>query len=180
MTTENTSQEEAAANQEEAAKTTLSGDELAKELDKVRKEAAKWRNKVREHEEIEKKVQEEEARKRGEFEALYTKEAEAKKALEAQLAKVWDVQQQELEALTKSWTDDDKALIPDYPTVTEKLTYARKLSARLNQVTPPTPGTTGNTGTRANKFGGYSSNEEWSNKDPEGFLANFKNTFGKS
>lgn len=132
-------------------------------------EAARVHKKLADLEAARKAAEEEEAKKRGEYEGLYKQEAEARKALEARVKAFEEVQEAELAELVQEWDDDTKALIPPGLPVHERLALARRLAGKLfqdrrgGQPTRPVGG-------RATQFNGYNSAEEWAERDPSGYL----------
>lgn len=156
--------------QEETAstKTTLEGESLAKELEKTRKEAAKYRTQLRDYEEAQKMKELEEQKARGEYQNLYTQQVELNKTLQEELNTFKKSQEDEYGSLIKDWKEEDLALIPSSLPISEKLSLAKRLSSRLTPI--PVPGTTSVVGNKHGKFGGFATKEEWAEKDPAGYI----------
>ena len=170
-TTSTQAAEETQTEERDSSQSTLTVDQLKKELESARKEAAKYRTKLRAEEESKAKAEEDAAKKRGEFEQLYTKEKADREALAARVAAIEQAQEAEFTELTKDLDEDEKELIPADLPVEKRLTLARKLLAKLKGASLPSgPGTKPSGSRGSSEFGGYKSMDEWAEGDPKGFL----------
>ena len=147
---------------------TLTVEQMQKEIESLRKESAKWRTKLRAEEESKAKAAEDEAKKRGEFEQLYTKRDAEAKALEARVSAIEAAQEAEFGELIKDFADDEQELIDASLPIERRLTLARKLAAKLKGKDAPGMGAGGGRDTKL-KFGGFNSENEWAAKDPAGY-----------
>lgn len=114
--------------------------------------------------------EEEEAKKRGEHERLLGERDKELEGIKARIAKREQLDTAELEAMTKDWPDGRKALIAG-ATPEEKLAHAKRLAEEFGQKAPPPPA--GPHGKRSPTSGlnGYTSEMEFAQQDPKGYLA---------
>ena len=146
---------------------------LTKELEKTRKEAASTRVKLRKFEEEAAKKVEEEALKNGEVTKLYEQTKTELNKTRQEVEEYRQLQQEEFDSIVSSFSDDDKSLIPENISLTEKLRLAKKLNAKFNSIerTPErTPGVITPSSKSKSAYGGHADKLEWAEKDPEGLL----------
>lgn len=113
--------------------------------------------------------EEEEAKKRGEHERLLGERDKELAGYRDRVAKREQLDTEALEAMTKDWPDNRKALIAG-ATPEDRLAHARKLAAEFDQATPPPP--PGPHGKRSPTSGmkGFASEMEFAQNDPKGYL----------
>ena len=129
------------------------------------KEAQKLRERLNALEADKTKAAEDDAKKRGEFEQLFTKRDAEAKALEARLSVIETAQEAEFEDLIKDFTAEEKELIDASLPVEKRLTLARKLTAKLRAKETPGMGAGGGREHPKGKYGGYASATELAAKD---------------
>jgi flagellar motility protein MotE (MotC chaperone) len=131
-------------------------------------EAARHAEKLKKIDDDAKKANEDRARKAGEYDKLLAERDAKLAAQEARLKAIEDAHKAELADMLKGLSDDDKALVPESLPIEERLTLAKKLTARLST----THGSTKPAGSRnVTAHGGFESDEEWAKADYPAYKA---------
>lgn len=116
-----------------------------------------------------KKAEDDAALKRGEHERLLKEKDALLSEKDQRIAAFEKVQTEQLEELMKGFSEEDKALVPSSLPIDERLRLAQKLQARLN-ASGPKGSTKPNGGRDSSQFGGYSSEMEFAQRNPSGYL----------